>query len=92
MQLQPMEQHVDIWMESILPLHITVEIGNISKLDEDCKNPRPGSLTDLIPITGPVCGSASTVMKIAIADRNEMPNFEELSHDVMPMAYIREVN
>lgn len=90
MQVAPTEQHVEVWMDAVIPLRISADIQNISKIDSD-GTATPGGLVDLFPVGEPATGRGRITFKIAAIDKSEMPNLENATQQALiPMAYIKE--
>jgi len=88
MQVFPTDQHVKVWMDAVIPLHITVDIVNISKVDSE-GNEEPGGLVDLFPVGEPATGKGTIIFKITTVDKAEMPDLMNRTQEVIPMAYIK---
>lgn len=89
MQVFPTEQHVKVWMDAVIPLYITTDIVNISKLQPDGSE-EPGGLVDLFPVGDPATGSGTIIFRIMSIDRNELPDLLNRTQEVIPMAFIKE--
>ncbi|CAL8140911.1 unnamed protein product [Orchesella dallaii] len=89
MQVFPTEQHVKVWMDAVIPLHILVDIVNISKIDSE-GNEEPGGLVDLFPVGEPATGKGTIIFKITTVNSAEMPDLMNRTQEVIPMAFIKE--
>lgn len=89
MQVFPTEQQVKVWMDAVIPLYITTDILNISKLQADGSE-EPGGLVDLFPVGDPSTGKGTIIFRIYSADPSEMPDLLNRTQEVIPMAFIKE--
>jgi hypothetical protein len=90
MAVQATDQHIEVFMDAILVVQTSVDIVNISKIDDE-GNAEPGGIVDLFPVGSPATGKGTIIFRIKVIDKSELPNLRNMTQSTIPMAYVKEV-